>query len=55
MKWSVEYDNDANDDGGFREWWNVTNGARSFKCASEDDANWLADTLNRAAAAMAKE
>lgn len=46
-KWKIEYGNDTGpDDGGFWEWWTVTDGARSFKSDSEDDAQWLAETLN---------
>lgn len=47
MKWKIEYDNDTGPgDEGFWEWWTVTDGTRSFKCNSEDDAKWLAETLN---------
>ena len=47
MKWKIEYDNDTGPgDEGFWEWWTVTDGARSFKCNSEDDAKWLSETLN---------
>jgi hypothetical protein len=47
MDWTIKYDNDAgSDDGGFSEWWFVTNGIRSFKCESESDAEWLAKLLN---------
>lgn len=45
--WKIEYDNDTgNDDGGFWEWWTVTDGAKSFKSDTEDDAKWLCDLLN---------
>ena len=36
----------------YSEWWNVTNlgkqsePSRSFRCESEDDAQWLCDLLN---------
>jgi hypothetical protein len=51
MTWRIEYDNDTGPgDEGFWQWWTVTNGTRSFKCDSEDDAKWLCDFLNRAAA-----
>lgn len=47
-KWTIEYDNDTGqDDGGFWEWWKVTNGDKSFKSDDEDDAKWLAEVLNR--------
>jgi hypothetical protein len=48
MKWTIEYDNDTGpNDGGFWEWWTVSDGAHSFKCDSEEDAKWLCDLLNR--------
>ena len=44
--WTIEYDNDTgDDDGGFWEWWTVTDGNRSFKCDSEADAKWLCSIL----------
>ena len=46
LKWEIEYDNDAGYDGGFWEWWNVTNGERLFKVTSEKDAEWLCGILN---------
>lgn len=47
MKWKIEYDNDTGpDDGGFFEWWTVTDGEREFKANTEDDAKWLAEILN---------
>jgi len=49
-KWKIEYDNDTGPgDEGFWEWWTVTDGTRSFKCNFEDDAKWLAETLNASA------
>ena len=40
--WRIEYDNDTgSDDGGFYEWWNVTDGNRSFRCETKDNAEWL--------------
>lgn len=46
-KWTIEYDNDTgSDDGGFWEWWKVTNGEKSFKSDDEADAKWLAGVLN---------
>lgn len=47
MNWKIEYYNDTGpDDGGFWEWWAVSNGTRSFKCDDEADAKWLAELLN---------
>jgi hypothetical protein len=47
MKWEVDYNNDvgANDEG-FWEWWEVTDGERTFKADLEADANWLCELLN---------
>lgn len=46
-KWNVEYDNDTGlDDGGFWEWWTVSDGEKSFKSSSQFDAEWLAEVLN---------
>lgn len=47
MKWTIEYGNDTGPgDDFFHEWWTVTNGEKSFKCESEDDAEWLSKLLN---------
>lgn len=47
-KWTIEYDNDTGpNDGGFWEWWTVTNGEKSFKSDDKGDAKWLAEVLNR--------
>ena len=44
--WKITYDNDTGpDDEGFWEWWNVTDGKRSFKCDTEADAKFLRDAL----------
>lgn len=44
--WRIEYDNDTGpDDGGYREWWTVTNDEKSFKCDSIEDAEWLLSIL----------
>jgi hypothetical protein len=49
-KWIIEYGNNTGfEDEGFWEWWTVTNGARSFKCDSEDDALFLRAALEQAA------
>lgn len=48
MNWRIEYENDVGpDDGGFWEWWTVTDGEKSFKCDKEEDAKWLCDLLNK--------
>lgn len=45
--WQIAYDNDTgHDDGGFYEWWDVTDGNRSFRCDSEEAAYYLCDLLN---------
>lgn len=47
-KWTIEYYNDTGpNDEGFWEWWDVTNGKRSFKTDTEDDAKWLCAFLNQ--------
>ncbi len=49
MTWRIEYENDVGpDDGGFWEWWTVTNDERSFKADSKADAEWLCALLNTA-------
>lgn len=53
MTWKIEYDNDTGPgDEGFWEWWTVTDGKRSFKCDSEDDAKWLLEALETHLAAQ---
>ncbi len=48
MNWKIEYDNDVGpDDDGFWQWWTVTDGQRSFKCDTEEDAKWLLEKLKR--------
>ena len=45
--WKIEYDNDVgSDDGGFWEWWVISDGNRSFESKDENDAKWLCDLLN---------
>jgi hypothetical protein len=45
--WKVDYDNDTGpDDGGYSEWWIVTNGDKYFTSRSESDAIWLCGLLN---------
>ena len=55
-KWNVFYDNDVGaDDEGFWEWWEVVDAddqysndiEKRFKCDREEDAEWLADILNK--------
>uniref|UniRef100_A0A6M3LMS5 Uncharacterized protein n=1 Tax=viral metagenome TaxID=1070528 RepID=A0A6M3LMS5_9ZZZZ len=47
--WMIEYDNDTGPgDESFSEWWDVTNGSRSFRADSFDDAMWLCEILNLA-------
>ncbi len=47
--WKIEYDNDVGpNDEGFWEWWTVSNGERTFKTDSEEDAQWLSDLLKKA-------
>lgn len=44
--WRIEHCNTVDPyDGHLHEWWNVTNGTRSFRCNSKEDAEWLRDTL----------
>jgi hypothetical protein len=48
LKWRVVYSNDVGpDDDGFWEWWEVTDGKRTFKSDSEEDAEWLCAVLNK--------
>jgi hypothetical protein len=47
MKWRIEHDSDTGpSDEGYWEWWDVTDGERSFRCTEEADAKWLYDLLN---------
>ncbi len=44
--WIKEYDNDTgNNNESFYEWWNVTDGEKSFRCNSERDADYLLSQL----------
>lgn len=46
MNWHIDYGNDTGpDDDGFWEWWEVTNGERTFKCDYKEDAEWLLNAL----------
>ena len=46
-KYVIEYGNDTGPtDDFFIEWWDVSNGNRSFRCNSKSDAEWLCNLLN---------
>ena len=48
MKWKVEYNNDVGStDEEFWEWWEITNGAITFKANTEKEAYQLCDLLNK--------
>lgn len=48
-EWSKEYDNDTGpDDDYFEEWWTVTYGTRKYRCATEEDADFLVALLKEA-------
>lgn len=45
--WKIEYDNDTGpNDEGFWEWWTVSNHEYSFKCSSEEEAEFLKRQLS---------
>jgi hypothetical protein len=45
--WKIEYDNDTgHSDEWFWEWWDVTDGTKSFRCSSQEEADWLCNHLN---------
>lgn len=45
-KWTKEYDNDTGPyDDYFKEWWNVTDGNRTYRCNNSDDADFLIAAL----------
>jgi hypothetical protein len=45
--WVIEYDNDTGPgDEYFVEWFNVTNGEKSFRCNSKEDAEFLLASLS---------
>lgn len=47
MRWTIESDNDTGPgDEGFWEWWNVSDGTKSFRADTEAEAKWLCDQLN---------
>ena len=46
-KWYIEYDNDGN--GGYSQWWDVTDGDTEFRAWNEEDAKWLCELLNEEA------
>ena len=44
--WEIKYENDTGfNDETFTEWWEVTNGEKSFVSKSKKDAEWLYATL----------
>jgi hypothetical protein len=43
--WSIDYS--VGDAGFLDEWWHITNREKSYRCDSEEDAQWLCDQLNR--------
>jgi len=46
-KWTVEYDNDTGiGDEGFYQWWEITDGDKTFTCNDGKDAEWLCYILN---------
>jgi hypothetical protein len=46
-KWVIEYENDVGDnDESFWEWWEVTDGKRTYKADSHSDAEHLCVLLN---------
>jgi len=45
--WQIEYENNVTFDGGFWEWWEVSDGSKTFKCNNHEDAEWLCGILNR--------
>lgn len=54
--WRVEYDNCSDDDGGFDEWWTVTNGEMSFRSYDKSAAEWLLKCIHgRATAKVDRE
>ena len=42
--WNIEYNNSVCT--GFDEWWEVSDGKKTFKCDEECDAKWLMELLN---------
>jgi len=44
-KWTISYYNDTGYPDGMLGCWTVTNGEKSFKCDSAEEANWLRDFL----------
>lgn len=45
--WNIEYENDTGmNDEGFYEWWEISDGNKTFTCDNKDDAIWLRDVLN---------
>jgi predicted secreted hydrolase len=47
MTWEVTHASDTGpDDDYYHEWWEVSNGTRTFKCEVKADAEWLCAALN---------
>jgi hypothetical protein len=45
--WTINYNNDVSaDDEGFCEWWEITDGEKTFKSDDEKDADFLCNLLN---------
>lgn len=47
MNWKIEYENDTglNDDN-YSQWYNITNGIKTYISYNEKNAEWLCKTLN---------
>jgi len=45
--WEVEYNHDVANDGGFTEWWDVSDGGMTFRANTEQEAEWLMYTLRK--------
>jgi hypothetical protein len=46
MNWNIDYRSGLNGEGNHREWYEVSNGKRTFNCDASSDAHWLATLLN---------
>lgn len=46
-KWTIWYDCGRGGGEFFWEWWTVSDGTSSFRCFSEEDADWLCELLNK--------
>ena len=46
--WEIKYDNDTGpNDEGFEQWWDVDGNGMSFRCWSEEQAEWLKTVLEK--------